>query len=297
MKAARLAVALGACGLIAACAPDAPEPAAETDEQEEAVVADSIGSVAWSRDGARLAVAWRRSGRARVYGLFGPHDSVPPEPSAGLPITSGDGRSPTWSPDGLWLAFSTTRDGDAEIYRVRPDGTGPERLTADSAQDTGPAYAPDGRRLAFVTDRGGAGPRVWIMDAAGGNARPLGFDIGEAQHAPAWSPDGRALAFTIGEGRRRMIWRSAADGSDARVLWPGDGPSWAPDGRSLYYGRSDSIFVRSPGPDEQERYVTDGREARPSPNGRWLAIVRGNRGDAALYLLDLESLESTRITP
>ncbi|HSA59917.1 MAG TPA: hypothetical protein VLJ37_09570 [bacterium] len=60
------------------------------------------------------------------------------------PLTSGSvNNQPAWSRDGRWIYFVSSRDGNKEIYRVRPDGTGEERLTNDPAEDTSPApFAP-----------------------------------------------------------------------------------------------------------------------------------------------------------
>jgi Tol biopolymer transport system component len=60
------------------------------------------------------------------------------------PLTSegkGD-RWPSWSPDGETLVFESIRDGNGEIYRIRRDGTGLQRLTDDPAWDGRPAWRP-----------------------------------------------------------------------------------------------------------------------------------------------------------
>jgi Tol biopolymer transport system component len=54
--------------------------------------------------------------------------------------------SPSWSPDGAWIVFSLQRTNGAEIYRVRPDGTGLTRVaeTPGGQYDT-PDWAPTPR--------------------------------------------------------------------------------------------------------------------------------------------------------
>jgi hypothetical protein len=49
-------------------------------------------------------------------------------------------RNPAFSPDGTMIAFSTNRDGNAEIYRIKADGTSPTRLTTNTAQDLEPDW-------------------------------------------------------------------------------------------------------------------------------------------------------------
>jgi WD40-like Beta Propeller Repeat len=33
---------------------------------------------------------------------------------------------PVWSPDGQWIVFTSERNGSADLYRMRPDGSGVE---------------------------------------------------------------------------------------------------------------------------------------------------------------------------
>jgi dipeptidyl aminopeptidase/acylaminoacyl peptidase len=279
-----------------ACGPEAaPQPAAEPTTAIPEAPADVVEGAVWSADGSRLAVAWTRGDRTRVYGLLAPYDSTSPEPSPGLPITGGEGRSPSWSPDGLWLAYAA----GGEVWRARPDGTGPENLTGDPATDGEPAYAPHGRHIAFVSTReDGETPRVWIMDADGGNAHALAAEPPGAEHAPAWSPDAERLAFAVGEGARAAVWVARADGTRAARVASGGSPAWAPRGGTLYYARADSLFARDPaGPGGTERFLVEGRAPAAAPDGRWLAFVRGNPPSASLYLLDLRSGTESRITP
>ena len=62
---------------------------------------------------------------------------------------------PVWSPDGQSIVFTSDREGSADLFRVKPDGTGLERLTDSPAYDDQAAFSPDGRQLVFVTTRAG----------------------------------------------------------------------------------------------------------------------------------------------
>src|SRR4051812_48601207 len=42
---------------------------------------------------------------------------------------------PAWSPDGAWIVFTSERAGSADLFRVRPNGAGLERLTESPAYD------------------------------------------------------------------------------------------------------------------------------------------------------------------
>src|SRR5271169_6327790 len=63
--------------------------------------------------------------------------------------------NPAWSADGKWIAFTSERGGSADLYRMRPDGTGVERLTDDPAFDDQASFSPDGSQIVFVTTRAG----------------------------------------------------------------------------------------------------------------------------------------------
>ena len=62
-------------------------------------------------------------------------------------------RAPSWSPDGKYLLFRSDRSGNADIFRVRKDGSDLQPLTTDEAEDIYPAFSPDGERIVFQSDR------------------------------------------------------------------------------------------------------------------------------------------------
>src|SRR5512134_2711774 len=63
----------------------------------------------------------------------------------------------SFSADGKWIVFTSERDGEgdgqADIYRVRPDGTGLERLTRDTSMEDAGVLSPDGTKLAYVSTK------------------------------------------------------------------------------------------------------------------------------------------------
>ena len=81
-------------------------------------------------------------------------------PAAGGPDTrlsdvSYPNDGPEYSPDGKWIYFNSERDatepGHAQCYRMRPDGTGIERLTHSERVDWFPHISPDGQQVVYIS--------------------------------------------------------------------------------------------------------------------------------------------------
>src|SRR4051794_5678316 len=151
-----------------------------------------------------------------------------------------------WSPDGSQVAYREGPDGDSEIWVVNADGSNRHRLTdtpnvgADPRYSSQPAWSPDGRRIVFRSDRRDNNADVWIMNADGGDVRPLVTTPGDERY-PALSPDGTRLVYRTGDPPE--IWVARADGSDPVQLTRNalfdSAPSWSPDGTRIAFERGD----------------------------------------------------------
>lgn len=150
------------------------------------------------------------------------------------------------SADERFLVFDLLND----LYRVPRSGGRAERLTSDSTTlEAEPRVSPDGRHIAFVSDRDGQ-TNLWVMDADGGNPRPVFLDPQSRIASHVWAPDGRSLVATrhflnvpLGWDKSKRIWRFPLDGTPPQELVGGDdfdadSPSLSPDGRRLYYQRA-----------------------------------------------------------
>lgn len=290
------AIVIGAAALAAACVATDSEPGADATEASTEVRADAVLEAVWSPDGRRLAATWLQGGRTRLVGFYGPYEGEPPAESSGLPLADGEAGWASWSRDGLWVAYAAGGEGSREIVRARPDGTGPENLTSHPADDYDPAYSPDGRTLAFVSTRDGGVPKLHLMDADGREPRVLA-DLGGAVRRPMWSPDGRKLAVQLTDRGQEAIYVVSADGSGWGRMGPGLLPSWIPDGRGVTFTENDSLFWRPSEGGSRRFLAADARAGRTSPDGRWMAFVRGDSLKASLYLADMETGAETRITP
>ena len=113
-----------------------------------------------------------------------------------------------YSPDGRWIYFNSERvrtaPGHAQLFRMRPDGTGIEQLTHDERVNWFPHVSPDGGRLAYVSfppgTEGHPADRdviVRLCEADGTGIRDLVRVHGGqgTMNVNSWSPDGRSLAY------------------------------------------------------------------------------------------------------
>jgi tricorn protease len=80
---------------------------------------------------------------------------------------------------------------DDDLWRVGASGGRAERLTDGLGEASAPCLSPDGRWLAY-TGRDEGAPEVWLMPAAGGQARRMSW-LGADTVTRGWTPDGRIL--------------------------------------------------------------------------------------------------------
>jgi dipeptidyl aminopeptidase/acylaminoacyl peptidase len=204
----------------------------------------------WSPDGRALAFVSNRTGSNQLYVL--PITGGEPRRLTDLPRGVSE---IAWSPDGTAIAFTARTGGDdragaprvltalkhklngqgffdgsrLHLFVVDATEPGAPRQITDGDWDDGQiAWSPDGRLIAFVSARHESrdrdqGQDVWVVPAAGGEARCLTNGFGPCQ-APAFSPDGRTIAFAghadrhdLG-GRTSRVWLVPVAGGAPRAL-------------------------------------------------------------------------------
>ncbi len=89
------------------------------------------------------------------------------------------------------IVFTSERDGSADLYRVKPDGSGLDRLTTDPAYDDQAAFSPDSKQLVFVSTRGSGRRSLWILDLSTRSAKAL--TSGPGRRFPAIVVSGRKV--------------------------------------------------------------------------------------------------------
>jgi Tol biopolymer transport system component len=142
-------------------------------------------------------------GKRFVYRTFGPEGSglrvMDVDTKKTAAITEGYDNFPLWSPRGDLVMFSRLAEGDYEIYTVKPDGTGLNRLTRSRGNDAHMAWSPDGAQIAFASTRMGFkdemtytdAPQpygeIFVMRADGSDLQQLTDNQWE-EGTPAWRP-------------------------------------------------------------------------------------------------------------
>ena len=210
---------------------------------EHALSPDGVTALdgVWSPNGSRIAFVGETRGSGR--GLFvmnadgsGKRLLVRDKDPVGSP-----GR-PSWSPDGKRLVFVGSQISSDALYVVRSDGTGLRRLAGEIGSD--PAWSPDGKRIALASDVG----QLTLIDLRGNVVDTLTSE-GVCIDWPAWSPDGTRLAYVAAGadcfGDTSVIRVVDADGdNDETLTHPHDGvydasPAWSPDGQQIAFQRGD----------------------------------------------------------
>ncbi|EMA49183.1 MULTISPECIES: S9 family peptidase [Halococcus] len=143
--------------------------------------------------------------------------------------------APAWSPDGDRIAFTAYLGDDPDdtmaldLYTIRPDGTGRERLTDADRRLQAPTWSPDGDRIAFV----GGDPTNWyipsevfVADAASGEDHSVSASLDRTVAwggGPQWIDEDTLLALIADEGNSVPV-RLDADADDPAWLapWQGD---------------------------------------------------------------------------
>ena len=190
------------------------------------ITSAAVRSLAWSRDGRRLA----SGGDDRTVGVWDMENDRSLHVERERP---GVVRSVAWDPDGRRLAWA----GDAGVFLWDGEIGRPSRpMPGASPSATAVAWSPDGRRLAWggdegwvliaTVDSGAAGPR-----AARSRKRHAGW-----VNALAWSPKGDSVA-SAGQDGALKVW-DAASGNE-RASHPStagtalNSLAWNPDGTTL----------------------------------------------------------------
>jgi hypothetical protein len=176
----------------------------------------------------------------------------------------------SWSPRGIYLAAASA----GGLTAIDPTGTPAWRLAAPAVSDP-QWYLPNGYRVAY---RSGTDLREVAGDGSGDHF--LAAEV--APIAPAWRP-GHDYQLAYATRRGAVVIRGGDTG--VRVWRSGPHPGrplaigWSPTGTRLVLVTSAGAWLYLPGEATPLRIRLPVRgpvlDATASPDGRWLALVRG----------------------
>jgi hypothetical protein len=146
---------------------------------------------------------------------------------------------PHWSPDAQWITFTANPQDNstgAQVYMVRPDGSGLHRVTNGSGDLSCPSFSPDGSKILYSQVYG----NLFTINVDGSNLINLGVPGGLAE----WSSDGTKISYTNWGWTYEsdiFIYDTVSQTSFQLTHHnPGEAfitATWAPDGTQLALGK------------------------------------------------------------
>jgi Tol biopolymer transport system component len=260
----------------------------------------------WTRDGSRLAYHTPGPGDP----LFVTDGSVRPEDRPIFISPAGlHGHFPLWAPDMGFLYFVQGSLPDKlDIWRIRPAGGTPERITSQNGQVTYPVMLDERTLMYLASDPDGSGPWLYSIDVERRIPHRLipGLD---RYTSLAASADGRRLVVTRATFNG-TLWRlripdSPAEASEATRI-----PLTTSTGSSPRLGRDYLLYVSAAGTAESIWKLANGTSTELwrgegarvlggpaiSPDGRHIAFSVRQNGRTLLYAMQADGADARVVT-
>jgi serine/threonine protein kinase/Tol biopolymer transport system component len=216
--------------------------------------------------------------------------------------------NPVWSPDGEWIYFVHGADpfGEMEVWRMRPSGESPERLTHQNAPVN--YLTPlDSRTLLYVARaEDWSGPWLWALDVQSKRTRRATVGLEQFTSVSA-SRDGRRVVATVANPTANL-WRAPVldrlvEERDAEPFSVQTERALAPRfaGETLFFlslaarGIGDGLWSIRNGQTFEVRRGAEGVLSEPpaaSPDGSRVVVVVRQQGKRRLAVMSADGTNS-----
>jgi len=216
---------------------------------------------------------------------------------------------PQWSADGSWITFYGGVGLHAQIYIVRPDGSGFRRVTDGHGDLVWPSFSPDNSKIAY--------------HPVYGHLHTINFDgSGRIQHPPRvshcrWSPDGRYIVYSnwaIPTYDSDLFLYDFTTGESTQITHHSPGQAyilaaWSPDGKKLAAevadrnrtGDKNDIWIMDADGSNQVNFTSawpNSHELRASwsSDGKYLVFLSDISGNFDIWYSPVDHFEPVNIT-
>jgi Tol biopolymer transport system component len=268
---------------------------------------EGVAEYDWSHDASRLA-----------YHSPGPGDplfvSDGSRRSEGRPIFTAPAglhcHFPLWAPDTAFIYFVQGSLPDKlDIWRIRPTGGSPERITSHMGRVTHPVLLDRRTLLYLASDPDGSGP--WLYGADVERRIPHRLASGVDRYTSlAASADGRRLVATLA-GPKTTLWRMQIAGASGEMSAAGRISLTTSAGFAPRLGRDYLLYVSATGTNESIWKLANdgtgtelwsGQGARVfggpaiSPDGRSIAFSVRQHEQTLLYVMQVDGTNARIVT-
>jgi len=256
----------------------------------------------WSHDGSRLTYHTPGPGDP----LFVSNGDRRPEDKPIFTAPAGlHSHFPLWSPDSAFIYFVQGSLPDKlDIWRIRPNGGTPERITSHNGRVTHPVLLDKRTLMYLASDPDGSGPWLYSMDVERRIAHRLSSGL-DRYTSLAATADGRRVVVTLAS-TKRTLWRMRIDDAKHEVSTATQIPLTTGTGFSPRLGTNYLLYVSATGTSESIWKLVNGTGTElwsgvgaqifggpaVSPDGRNIAFSVRQHGQALLYVIQADGINA-----